>query len=99
MEKQSDQPRIVFKQIKGFQAIDDQGKVKTILFLNASREVVAIIGEFIWCFLLIIITMHSNTKYKFYGIKKVAVIKIFKLPNSLIYLFCYFHFIYLQSQI
>lgn len=50
MEKKSDQPRIVFKQIKGFQAIDDQGKVKTILFLNASREVVAIIGEFIWCF-------------------------------------------------
>lgn len=50
MEKKSDQPRIVFKQIKGFQAIDDQGKVKTILFLNASREVVTIIGEFIWCF-------------------------------------------------
>lgn len=42
------QPRVVFNQLKGFQAIDDQGKVKTILFLNASREVVAIIGK--WLF-------------------------------------------------
>lgn len=45
MEERSDQPRLVFNQMTGFQAMDEQGKVKTILFLNASREVVTIIGE------------------------------------------------------
>lgn len=49
MERTSNQPRLLFKQIKGFQAMDEHGKVKTILFLNASREVVAIIGELISC--------------------------------------------------
>lgn len=38
-------PRLVFKQLNGFQAIDEQGKIKTILFLNASREVVTLIGK------------------------------------------------------
>lgn len=38
-------PRIIFKELKGFQAINEQGKVKTILFLNAAREVVDIIGK------------------------------------------------------
>lgn len=51
-----DQPRLIFKQLKGFQAIDEHGKVKTILFLNASREVVAIIGEFIFIYYFIIIS-------------------------------------------
>lgn len=41
----SEQPRLVFKQFKGFQAMDEHGKVKTILFLNASKEVVGIIGK------------------------------------------------------
>lgn len=39
------QPRLIFTQLNGFQAIDEQGKIKTILFLNASREVVALIGK------------------------------------------------------
>lgn len=46
------QPKVVFKHLKGFQAIDDQGKIKTILFLNASREIVSIIGELIHEFLV-----------------------------------------------
>lgn len=58
MEKTSDEPRLVFKQMKGFQAIDEQGKVKTILFLNASKEVVAIIGELVSFYE--IIKMHSQ---------------------------------------
>lgn len=46
----AEQPRLAFKQLKGFQAIDEQGKIKTILFLNASREVVAIIGKIVTSF-------------------------------------------------
>lgn len=48
------QPRLDFKQLNGFQAIDEQGKIKTILFLNAAREVVAIIGKmFIFNFVIL----------------------------------------------
>lgn len=70
------QPRLVFKQLKGFQAIDEQGKVKTILFLNAAREVVAIIGECRKCFLIysFFITIEVNCKQN-YG--QMQVIKIF----------------------
>ncbi|XP_055303448.1 glycolipid transfer protein B [Sitodiplosis mosellana] len=56
----SEQPRVVFKQLKGFQAIDEQGKVKTILFLNASREVVAIIDSFGKLFKPVVYDMNGN---------------------------------------
>lgn len=39
------EPKLIFKQLKGFQAIDEHGKIKTILFLNASREIVSLIGK------------------------------------------------------
>lgn len=45
-----DQPKLIIKHLKGFQAIDDEGKIKTILFLNAAREVVSIIGELKYIF-------------------------------------------------
>lgn len=58
----SDQPpRLVFKQLNGFQAIDNQGKVKTILFLDASREVVTIIGKFV-CFLFLATVVIISSK-------------------------------------
>lgn len=44
----TEQPRLVFTQLKGFHAMDEHGKVKTILFLNASKEVVGIIGEILF---------------------------------------------------
>lgn len=45
MGKMDQPPRIMFTELQGFRAIDDQGKVKTILFLNAAREIVTIIGK------------------------------------------------------
>lgn len=56
-----DQPRLIFKHLNGFQAIDQHGKIKTILFLNASREVVSLIGKFYLCCpfsFAIIISLH-----------------------------------------
>lgn len=58
----SGQPRLVFTQLKGFQAIDEQGKVKTILFLNASREVVAIIGKCIFVVIVFRLNIISFVK-------------------------------------
>lgn len=54
------QPRLVFKQLNGFQAIDKQGKIKTILFLNASREVVALIGKISFIFYSLYGFTHLN---------------------------------------
>lgn len=39
-------PRLQFKQLNGFKALDDNGKIKTILFLDAAKEIVTIIGMF-----------------------------------------------------
>lgn len=39
------QPLILFKSLKGFPSIDDDGKIETILFLEAARETVEQIGE------------------------------------------------------
>lgn len=62
-----DQPRLMFKQLKGFHAINEQGKVKTILFLNAAREVVAIIGKIS---LLFIVIISSELKITIFVYKK-----------------------------
>lgn len=43
----SEQPRLLFKQLKGFKAIENEhDKIETIAFLNAAREVVALIGKY-----------------------------------------------------
>lgn len=39
------QPRIYFKNLKGFQAIADNGKIETALFLDAAKEIVSLIGK------------------------------------------------------
>lgn len=49
-----DQPKLIFKHLKGFQAIDNGGRIKTILFLNAAREVVSIIGELNFYYILLL---------------------------------------------
>lgn len=41
----SDQPRLLFKQLKGFKAVDEHDKIEMITFLNAAREIVSLIGE------------------------------------------------------
>lgn len=38
-------PRIIFKNLDGFNALDENGKIKTILFLNGAREIVTLIGK------------------------------------------------------
>ncbi|XP_031625191.1 glycolipid transfer protein [Contarinia nasturtii] len=56
----TEQPRIMFTQLQGFQAIDEQGKVKTILFLNAAREIVSIIESFGKLFKPVVYDMNGN---------------------------------------
>lgn len=56
----TNQPRLVFKQLNGFRAIDEQGKIKTILFLNASREVVALIGKIFNFFFGLLLFSYRN---------------------------------------
>lgn len=40
------QPLINFKNLKGFRAFSDDGKIETILFLDAAKEIVSQIGEY-----------------------------------------------------
>lgn len=40
------QPLINFKHLKGFRAFSDDGKIETILFLDAAKEIVTQIGEY-----------------------------------------------------
>lgn len=47
MSKKGDvQPLINFKSLKGFRAISDDGKIETILFLDAAKEIVTHIGTY-----------------------------------------------------
>lgn len=41
------QPLINFKNLKGFRAFSEDGKIETILFLDAAKEIVAQIGEYL----------------------------------------------------
>lgn len=40
------QPLINFKNLKGFRPFSEDGKIETIPFLDAAKEIVAQIGEF-----------------------------------------------------
>lgn len=42
----NDKPRLIFKKLRGFQTLDEDEKIKTILFLDAAREIVSLIGKF-----------------------------------------------------
>lgn len=68
-----DQPKLIFKQLKGFQAIDDGGKIKTFLFLNAAQEVVSIIGELLLLFTKLFILL--DIQYSICKQKKTVSIK------------------------